>query len=94
MRLKGIDPGYNTLKEAYFLTALAKQKRVEAKMVGAIAIAAFANKPESVREALNSYLEEMFPDIAESRGAFVEFGKQILEREAGRVITLSGIPTE
>ena len=89
LRLDGIDVKYGSLKEAYLLTALAKDQRVEAKRVTALATAAAGAKAENIREAVNAFLEELFPSLGESRETFAEMGKKILEKEAGRVIDFS-----
>jgi hypothetical protein len=34
-------------------------------------------------------LEELFPSLSEAREAFLEMGREILEKEAGKVIDLS-----
>lgn len=77
------------MKEAYYLTALSKEQRIEAKKITALATAAAGAKAENIKEAINSFLEEMFPALAESRAAFLEMAKDIMEKEAGTVIDFS-----
>lgn len=89
LRLDGIDVKYGSLKEAYFLTALSKEQRIEAKKVTALATAAAGAKSENIKESVNAFLEEMFPSLAESREAFLEMAKTIMEKEAGTMIDFS-----
>ncbi len=89
LRLRGNNPKYNSLKEAYYMTALVKEQNIEAKKSILLAMAATGAKSSSVQNALSAYLEEVFPALAESREAFIEMGREILETEAGRVVDLS-----
>ena len=89
MRLNGIAPDYNSLKEAYYMAALAKEQKIKAKQTTALVVASLGAKPSAAIDALNDFLEELFPSLSEAREAFFEMGREILEKEAGKVIDLS-----
>ena len=86
LRLKGIEPDYNSLREAYLIAALRKENRINFKNEVAKIVGAAGGK---VEEALKKYVEEMFPEVAEKREEFMENNKMILEDLAGNEIDLS-----
>jgi hypothetical protein len=54
-----------------------------------LVVASLGAKPSAAIDALNDFLEELFPSLSEAREAFFEMGREILEKEAGKVIDLS-----
>lgn len=89
MRLRGLTPEYNSLKEAYYMAALAKEQKIKAKQTTAIVVASLDTKATAAIDSLNEFLEELFPSLAEARETFLEMGRDILEKEAGKIVDLS-----
>lgn len=90
IRLKGLEPEYNSLREAYYIAAMQKQDKIEAKQTIAKVISSIENADvDKVKESLGDYFEEIFPSIKENREDFIKSAKKILEKEAGREIDLS-----
>lgn len=90
LQLNNIDVKYNSIKEAYFMSALQKKNQVEALKHISSCVSAFSGKAEAVKDSLNEYLEEMFPDIKEERNAFIEQAQNILDNFAGKSIEIGG----
>lgn len=86
LKLRGIDANYNSLREAYYISAIRKENRVRFKENMALAIAA---KGGELKEAIENYAEELFPELQEQREEFIESNKSILSTLAGNEIDLS-----
>jgi hypothetical protein len=86
LKLRGIDEEYNSLREAYFISAIRKEARIEFKKHMASVVAAAGG---DAKEAFGKYAEETFPELKEKRKDFMEENKGILEDLAGQEIDLS-----
>lgn len=71
------------------MAALNKKQTIEVKKTAALVTAAFAEKAETVKDALGAYLEEVFPIIKEQKEEFARQAEAILKEEAGKIIDLS-----
>ena len=93
LKLKGIDTEYNSLKEAYYLFALEKESRIEAKKTLALIKSNIAQSGESIEELnenVNDYLKELLPALEEQKEDFIGKGKEILDEFAGKEIIIGG----
>lgn len=88
LRLAGFKPKYNSLLEAYYIKAIQKENIIESKKVIALSLAG-SNNNEKLIEAINDYLEEIFPAIKEDRDKFVNNAQTILDQEAGKIVDIS-----
>lgn len=86
LQLRGLKAEYNSLREAYLISAIRKQDRIELKKEIANVLASAGSDP---KEAITDYIEEAFPSIKEKRKEFIDQNKSILEGLAGDEIDLS-----
>lgn len=86
LKLKGVEADYNSLREAYFISALRKENRIEFKKQMALVVAVSGG---DTKEAFAKYAEETFPELKEKREDFIENNKNILKDLAGNEIDLS-----
>ena len=84
---------YGSLEEAYKLSALEKEQRIEAAKTIALVHSNLAESKKAkkkVQEKLLDYLKELIPAMKENTQSFIEQGTDVLDDLAGKKITLGG----
>ena len=93
LKMKGVDVGYRSIKEAYYLAAIEKEQRVQAKRDIALINATLAQSKkgfEGAQKSLNKYLKELIPALKEGDEDFINKGTDLLDKFAGQEIILGG----
>ena len=93
LRLRGIDVEYGSLEEVYYMAALDKEARLEAKKTLALIksnVVQSGEGVENLQEKVNEYLQELLPSLDEGKEEFIDKGTELLDEFGGQEIILGG----